>query len=162
MPAIFVVTNIFFIHSLDNLIKFSNGEYLYKKYNDNDLKKYVEDKYKGFVAPYLIIAFILIGELIFCVIGLFHPIWVITIIIIFYDLFIFLYRKIKPLKISTIIKRASLGNFQSSNIKFQRILKLNELKVVKTNGWTLYIFPIVKIILWISIIVLQYNYNYFV
>jgi len=66
-----------------------------------------------------------------------------------------------PLKTSTIIKRASLGDFQSTNIKFQRLLKLNELKTVKTYDWYLYIFPVVKIVLWISIIVLQYNFNYF-
>ena len=61
--------------------------------------------------------------------------------------------------IEKIIKRAKLEDFEATDIKLSRLLKLNEIKNIKTNNWLLYIYPVVKILAFMAIIILHYHFN---
>jgi hypothetical protein len=67
--------------------------------------------------------------------------------------------KIKSQTIEKTVKLANLKNFDKSDIKFQRLLKLNELKGNKTYNYIGYIYSTIRIAIFVAIIVLHYNYK---
>lgn len=160
IPSVFLFTNLIFIYNLDKIIKYSNCLYLYEKYKDIDLSEYLYTKYKDYKSFYLFLLIAGFFELIYFIVGLFYSFWFFSIFILGCMVFISLYSKIKKNDIRKIVKSANLEDFESKNIKFQRILKINELdERIKTNNWVAYILPTIKIIIYILIIVLHYNYN---
>lgn len=162
IPAIFIFLEILLIVSLDNLIRYGNIKFLYEKYKNSDLKEYVNKHFHGIGAINSIFALNLIGELIYFIVALFYSIWFISVIYFVQFFIIQIVAKLKKdISIEKRIKLAQLKGFNTSDEKFSRLLKLNELKSseIKIYQWTMYIYPILRIIIFASIIILHYNYN---
>jgi hypothetical protein len=157
IAAVFILIEILFFYNLDKIIQYSNILYLVKKYKDEDLIKYLKEKFKDFNNIITFFGIFMFLEYVYFIIALFYPFW-------FFSVLFFIYTignhfKNKKVDISKVIKRAKLEDFKSSDVKFERMLKMNELENIKINEWTKYIIVILKIIMFISIIVLHYNYK---
>lgn len=161
IPAFFIFVEIFYILSIDTLVSYGNTKFLFEKYKDESLKKYIQLKYSGAETINNILGVLLLGEMIYFVIGFFYSIWMISASFVFVFLVSLIYSKLKKeVPIKKRIKLAKLKGFKSTDIQFSRLLKLNNLKdEIKTNEWMTYISPVIKIIIFISIIVLHYNYK---
>lgn len=164
IPAFFIFVEIFLILSVDKLSSYGNAKFLFDKYKDENLKKYIQLNYHGIDVMTNIFGFLLLGELIYFIIGFFYPmIWMFSALIIFVFLISTIFSKMKKeVPIEKRIKLAKLKGFETTDIQFSRLLKLNQLKdnEIKTNEWIKYIFPLFRIIIFISIIVLHYNFSF--
>lgn len=160
LPVIFIFFEFILIGQMSKMIEYTSLSFLYKKYKDDDLWKYINLNYKDFAKSYIFFGIILLIEIIYLIVGLFHSIWFISIIVLSHDLLVLVIKQLKPTSIEKLIKRAKLEDFNSTNVKFQRYLKITQLNNnIKTHNWLLFIFPIIKIMLFASIIILHYNYN---
>lgn len=160
IPAFFIFIEFIMILSLDNLVRYSNIKFLYEKYKNDALRDYANKHFNGIGIVNSIFALILIGEMIYFIIALFYPIWIIAVIYFTQFLLLQIISKIKKdTSIEKRIKLAQLKGFETKDEKFSRLLKLNELKNVKTHQWTMYIYPLIRIIIFASIIILHYNYK---
>lgn len=161
IPAIFIVIELIYIGSLPKVISLSNIALLSKKYKSDDLDKYIEKKYNGFSKLMLVSVLFILFETVYFIVGLFYSIWMFSIVFILFLLFstvISTSRK-KEKDLGKIVKRANLEDFETSDIKLSRALKMNEIKNVKTNDWTLYIYPIIKVLAFLAIIILHYHFQ---
>jgi hypothetical protein len=162
LPVFFIIAELVFINLLDKMISYSNANVLFVKYGDEKLDEYLKTKYSAIKGVTLFVAIFLTLEFIYFFVGLFSKIWMISVVYIAFDIFATIKLKlVKNTPIEKTIKRAKLVDFESSDIKFQRVLKLNELKAneIKTRDWINYIYPTIKIFAFIAIIVLHYQYN---
>ena len=162
IPAFFIFLEIILILSLDNLVRYGNIKFLYEKYKNSELKEYANLHFHGIAIVNSIFAITLIGEIIYFIVALFYPIWIISVVFLLHFLFLQIRAKLKKdISIEKRIKLAKLKGFETKDEKFSRLLKLNELKnsEIKTNQWMMYIYPVVRIIIFGSIIILHYNYN---
>ena len=132
----------------------------------NPLKSYIKSEFKGTEASITIMMIVIMLEYIYFIIGIFYSIWMISVFFIFTSILSLIISKLKKpdsdeIKTMKLVKSAKLSNFETSDIKFQRFLKLNELnnKDVKTNIWITYLYSFVKIITFLSIIILHYHYK---
>ena len=108
---------------------------------------------------YVILAPIFALEFIYFIVGLFYPFWFLSIIFIMYIIadVIFISKKGS---IEEIIKRSKLKGFETTNIRFERLLKLNELGGnIKVREWTLYIPPIIRTLVFVLLIVVHFNFS---
>jgi hypothetical protein len=109
-----------------------------------------------------IIAIGLLAEFVYFIFGFFYPIWIFSAIFFVQFLITTIISKLngEP-SVEKRIKLAKLKGFETSDIKFDRLLKLNEIKKaeIKTYDFIKYIYPIIRIIIFASIIVLHYNYK---
>ena len=160
IPGIFIAFYILFMNSFDKYVEYTNAKLLSEKFKDKDLLYYISTKYKDYNKVLIVIIFFILFELAYFISGLFTPIWIFSTAYIIYTIISQISSKIKKEKpIEKIIQKARLKDFKSSDIKFQRLLKLNEFKKTKINRWTIYIYPIVKIIVFMLIIILHYHYK---
>lgn len=162
IPAIFIFFELIYINYLDSMIRYLNCKILNEKFDDYNLKRYIDNEFSSQEKIFAAIGFILFFQLIYFIVALFYPFWFISTTFIFLSLISTVKNKIKKdVPIEKTIKLARLKNFESENVKFERLLKLNELnqKDIKTYSWIGYIYPIIKIIVFIAIIVLHYNYK---
>jgi len=164
LPGLFIVMEILLISYLDTLVRYTNVDFLYKKYKDEELKKYMKTEFPGAIGIGAVFAIYLIGVCVYFIVGLFYPfIWYVSVVLISFSIFEMIRSKIikKEIPIEKRIKLARLNNFETSDIKFERALKLNELKhsEIKINEWKKYISPIIRIIIFLSIIILHYHFN---
>jgi len=159
LPAIFIFVEILYIYHVSDLISYVNATILYKKYKDENLESYIKNKYKDSIVTYFIIGGLIALEVIYFIIGLFFPFWILSIIFICYFIILILMTKFERVSTAKMIKLANLKNFSTSNIKFDRLLKLNEIKKsdIKIHNLKTYSYPIFKIIFFITIIVTHYN-----
>lgn len=163
IPAIFIFFEIIIIYLTNDISKYDSLIKLQDKYNDKDLSKYISVNYKSWsferVTDIIFIVYIL--EFIYFIVGLFFSYWIISIV---YILGIILFNIYNDLygddSVETLIKMSKLKNFKSSNVQFDRLLKLNELnKDFKITEWTKYIVPTLKLSVFLLIITLHYNIN---
>lgn len=163
IPAFFILFEIVFINYLDTMIRSANAMFLAKKYNDVDLVKYIKKEFKDVEKYSGILGVFLVFEFIYFAVGFFYPFWFLSVIFIFITSISIIRSKIikKSPEIEKIIKLANLRDFVSSDVKFNRLLKLNELNTndIKTKEWHIYLYSVLKMIAFISIIVLHYNYH---
>jgi len=162
IPAIFIVFELLFLNYLDQILRYSNAIILSKKYKDKKLEEYIKIEHKDFDKILIVIGVFLLAEFIYFIVGLFYPIWILSVLFICYSIFMNIYSKFrKSSSVEQMIKLAKLKNFESSDVKFERLLKLSELKQdqVKTRTWIGYIVPVIKIFIFISIILFHYNFK---
>jgi hypothetical protein len=161
IPAIFIFLEFVFIMSLDSMVKNINAKIIYERYKDPNLAKYIKENYKGTEILSAILAICYIGQIAYFIVGLFKPIWMISIVYILYLTISTIVDKVRKTPIEKTIKRAKLKGFEASDVKLDRLLKLNELKgsEIKTYEWMNYIYPLIRIIVFIGIIVLHYNFK---
>lgn len=162
IPAIFIFIEIIYILTMDKLLVYGSAKNLADKYKDTNLKIYIENKYPNGDKVTAFFGFFLLLELIYFIVGLFFSLWMISVFIIFSYILNSLYHKIKKEQsIEKTIKLAKLEGFESSSVKFDRLLKLNEINTseIKTNEWRMYIYPLIRIIAFTLIIVLHYNFK---
>ena len=162
LPAIFIIIELIYINVIDMMSRFGNSNILLKKYKDEELKSYIKKEYDGMEKMSMFIGFFLLFEFIYFIVGFFYPFWMVSAVFIGLSIIATIISKIKGKNsIEKTIKLAHLNGFTSSDVKFDRLLKLNELKrdEIKTSEWALYISPIIKIVVFIAIIVLHYNYK---
>jgi hypothetical protein len=159
IPAILIFVELLVIFHVEKLISYTNLLALYKKYKDDDLASYITKEHKDTSFIYAVIGVLLILELIYFIIGLFFPFWLVSVIFLFYFIVNLLIEKLKTTSTSKIIKLANLKNFSTSDIKFDRILKLNEIndKDIRLHKINIYLYPILKIIAFATIIIMHYN-----
>ncbi len=165
IPIIFIIFELIFIHVFDKIRRLEACNFLYNKFNDNNkyLESYIKNEFSGMENIKVFISLFFLFEFIYFFIGFFYPfIWIASTYII---LTIF-YKSIIPKKEVDIKKYIQIANLKikSEDMKFSRLLKLNELKQEKTNFWNKlfyvgYIDSLIRIIIFISIIVLHYNFN---
>jgi uncharacterized ion transporter superfamily protein YfcC len=162
IPAFFIFFEIIFFLSVDTIVRYDNIKILYQKYKNSELKNYSEKHFHGINVINSILAIGILAEFAYFIFGFFYPIWIISAIYFAQFLITTIISKLsgEP-SIEKRIKLAKLKDFETSDIKFDRLLKLNELKSseIKTHDWVKYIYPIIRIIIFASIIVLHYNYK---
>jgi len=163
MPVIFILLEIITIYSIDEIIKYSNCQILYKKFKDIKLETYIKEKYGATEKLLLFISLGYLAQFIYFLVGLFYiGLFFISTVYIFCSLINMMYIKFKPkVPIEKTIKKAKLEDFHSDDIKFERLLKINELnsKKIKNYDYSAYIISTIKILAFIAIIVLHYHYN---
>jgi hypothetical protein len=162
LPVLFIIGELIFLNYIDQFVAYINANKLLVKYKDEKLEKYLKSKYVGIVGIAVFISIFLIAEFIYFIVGIFHPIWVISVVYLGIYVLTTVISKINgEQSIEKTVKKAKLIDFESSDIKLQRVLKLNELKSneVKTRDWINYIYPIIKIIVFTAIVVLHYQYK---
>ena len=162
IPAFFIFFEIIFFLSVDNIVRYNNIKSLYLKYKDSELKTYIEKNFHGINVTNSLLALVLLAEMVYFIFGFFYPIWIISAIYFGQFLITSIVSKINgDPSIEKQIKLAKLKGFETKDTQFSRMLKLNELKnsEIKTYGWVKYIYPIVRIILFATIIILHYNYK---
>ena len=162
IPAFFIFFEIIFFLSVDNIVRYNNIKSLYVKYKDSALKNYIEKNFYGINVINSLLAIGLLSEMVYFIFGFFYPIWIISAIYCGQFLITSIVSKINgDPSIEKQIKLAKLKGFETEDTKFSRMLKLNELKSseIKTYGCVKYIYPIVRIIIFATIIILHYNYK---
>lgn len=162
IPAIFIFLELILLTNLDKLIRFESCVTLLKKYDDNNLKYYIEKEFNKMDKVLILFTVIMLLELVYFMVGFFYPIWFISTLIITYTIGYTIYSKFRtPVPIEGTIKLARLNGFVASDVKFDRLLKISELKKseVKTKEWIGYVYSGVKIFIFIGIIYFHYNYN---
>lgn len=158
LPAIFIFVEILFLFYVDKMISYTSSLSLYKKYKDESLKEYITEEYKPSLAFYGFVGIFLVLELVYFLVGLFYPIYIISIVFILYYILNIFIDKFKIPSTEKLIKLANLKNFVASDIKFDRMLKLNSIKQGENLIWykvRVYAFPILKIIAFIGIILMR-------
>lgn len=159
IPAIFVVLDFISLLLFSDLSRGYNSMFLADKYNNKELEKYVTSNHplqREIILGLIILLFL---EFVYFVICLFYPLWIISIISISIGVIYGIITITRKKPIDEIIRKAKLNNFQTSDVKFDRLLKLNELNDTKRR----YKFPIIyilislKMFVFISIIVFHYN-----
>lgn len=163
LPAIFIVFEIIYIYNIDTLMFMAGSQSILKKYKSEDLKKYVESRSKDVVMNALLVFVLVIGEFIYFIFGLFGNIWIYSVVFILFIVIGKLLSKIinKEQTIEESIKMAGLEDFESNDVKLNRVLKLQELNGVdiKIHKWKYIIVPIIKILAFLSIIILHYHFK---
>ena len=162
IPAFFIFTEIVFILSVDKLVTYGNAKFLLDKYKDESLKRYIQSTYHGIDVITNIFGFIFLAQLLYFIVGFFYPIWMFSALFIFIFLINTIHSKLKKeIPIEKRIKLAKLKGFETTDTQFSRLLKLNELKnsKIKTNEWIIYLIPLFRIIVFMSIIILHYNFS---
>ena len=163
IPAFFILFELVFINYLDKMIRSANATFLLNKYKDEDLAKYIKTNFPDIETKSGIIGIFLVLEFIYFIVGFFYPFWFISVVFVTITAITTIKSKInkKAPDIEKIIKIANLRDFVSSDIKMNRLLKLNELNSnnIKTKEWHVYMYASLKIIAFILIIVLHYNYH---
>ena len=164
LPAIFILLELLFIAKLDDILRYLNIKILQKKYPDEDFEAYIREEFEPKfekIVGFFGLAFV--GGYIYFIVGLFYPIWMVSILFFICEFIKSSIPKFQTKSIERTIKLAKLNGFESSDVKFQRLLKLNELNNsnIKTYKWLAYIFPLIKLIIFGLIIVLHYNFNFF-
>lgn len=159
IPAILIFIELLVIFHIERLISYTNLILLYKKYKNEDLELYITTEHKDTPSIYIVIGILLILELIYFIIGLFFPFWIVSVVFLCYFIYNTLTEKLIPTPTSKIIKLANLKNFSTSDIKFDRLLKLNEIndKDIRLQKINIYLYPILKIIAFATIIIMHYN-----
>lgn len=160
LPAIFILTELTYLSLLSKLLSYFNASLLYQKYSDESLAIYIKEKYFGYDKITLVLVFIIIFQSVYFLVGLFHSIWLFSLVFFLFQIISIIKSNLsKKATIEKIIKRAKLEDFEATDIKLSRLLKLNEIKNIKTNNWLLYIYPVVKILAFMAIIILHYHFN---
>jgi len=159
IPAIFILVEMLYIYYVDKLISYANATALYKKYKDENLASYIKNMHEDSIILYFIIGIFLFLEVIYFIIGLFFPFWLISAIFLGCYIILIIIYKFENVSTSKIIKLANLKNFTTTDIKFDRLLKLNEIKQNDKKIYKLknYLFSIIKIITFAAIIITHYN-----
>lgn len=158
IPAIFIIFDFISLLLFGDINKGYNSNQLLCKYNDKELERYISRNYP--IQDEMVMGFsvLLFFELIYFVVCLFYSFWFISIIVIITGLIYGITVVIKKEPIEKIIKRSKLNNFHSSDIKFDRLLKLNELNDTNDFGILLdYILMSLKMLVFMLIIVFHYN-----
>jgi hypothetical protein len=159
LPAIFIFIEMLFIYHVDKLISYVNSLALYKKYKDKELLSYIEKEHKNSLIIYQTIGILLLLEVVYFIIGLFFTFWIVSIVFLFYFIILLLMDKFQSISNAKMIKLANLKNFTTSDIKFERFLKLNTINQsdMLIHKLKTYSYPLLKIIAFISIIIIHYN-----
>lgn len=159
IPAILIFVELLIIFHVEKLISYTNLILLNKKYENEDLESYITKEHKDTPFIYIVIGILLILELIYFIIGLFFPFWIVSVVFLCYFIYNVLTERLIPTPTSKIIKLANLKNFSTSDIKFDRLLKLNEIndKDIRLHKINIYLYPILKIIAFSTIIITHYN-----
>jgi len=160
IPAFFIVLDFISLLLFSYLSKCYNTEILVDKYDDKELNSYFGRNSFAQVELNLAFTILLFCEFVYFVICLFYPFWVISVIVIAVGaIYGILTINIKN-PIEKVIKKAKLKNFHSSDLKFDRLLKLNELNDVKIYKISpVHILISLKIIIFASIIIYYCNIN---
>ena len=162
IPAFFIFFEIILFLSVDNIVRYSNIKSLYQKYKDSALKIYSEKHFHGMNIINNILGIVLLAEMVYFIYGFFYPIWILSAIFFGQFLITTIISKLNgDPSVEKQIKLAKLKGFETSDIKLDRLLKLNEIKKseIKTYDFIKYIYPIIRIIIFASIIILHYNYK---
>lgn len=165
IPAIFIIVQLSYLNFSDKLIRYTYARFLYDKFKDNDLRLYISNEFKDIEKITNFFGIFILLEFIYFIVAFFYPFWLLSTIYIFFIIIVNIFSKLKKKdedkEIEKAINYAKLKNFKSSNIKFERLLKLNELKTNKKSfaHWRMYILIFIKIFTFISIIVLHYHYK---
>ena len=162
IPGFLIFFEIIFFLSVDNIVRYNNIKTLYQKYKVSELKDYIEKHFNGINIINSLLAIGLLAEIVYFIFGFFYPIWIISAIFFGQFLITSIVSKVNggP-SVEKQIKLAKLKGFETKDIQFSRLLKLNELKnsEIKTYDWLKYIYPVMRIILLASIIILHFNYK---
>jgi len=163
IPAILIIVELFYINYISTILSYNNVNILAKKYNSNDLERYIENKYGKIGKTSFILGIFIIFEFVYLIVGLFEPIWMVSLVFILYTVIVSVIEKLSKQKnIEKIIKLANIeSDFETDNIKLTRVLKLNEIKSRKDmpNNWHYYILPVTKILAFLAIIILHYHFG---
>lgn len=159
IPIIFIFCELIYISNLDSITRYSNCNILLNKFKDRNLQTYIKNEFKSISIVFIFIGIYLFSEVIYFLVGFFYPLWIMSSIFFIYYIVATIINKIKSQTIEKTVKLANLKNFDSSDIKFQRLLKLNELKGNKTYNYIGYIYSTIRIAIFVAIIVLHYNYK---
>lgn len=162
IPAFLIFFEIIFFLSVDQIVRYNNIKSLYQKYKDSALKNYIEKTFHGINIVNTFLALGMLGEMVYFIFGFFHPIWIIS--VIYFSQFLItsvISRLNGDPSVEKQIKLAKLKGFETEDTKFSRMLKLNELKSseIKTHDWVKYLYPILRMIMLASIIILHYNFK---
>jgi hypothetical protein len=162
LPIIFIIAELFYLSTLRKVLEYGSCSVLYSKYKDEKLKKYIDEKYSGFNISIMIYSIIIIFQLVYFIVGIFQPIWIYsTFFIVFLITNYIITQNSKNTSIEKAVKNANLEDFETDNIKFDRFLKMNKIKMSKSknNTWYYYIYPTMKILAYLSIIILHYHFG---
>ena len=159
IPAIFILVEMLYLFYIDKMISYVNATALYKKYKDDNLVSYIKNIHNDSMFIYFTIGIFIFLEVIYFIIGLFFPFWFVSIVFLCYYIILILMDKFESPSTSKMIKLANLKNFSTTDIKFDRLLKLNEInqRDVKIHKLKIYSYPILKIIIFAIIIITHYN-----
>lgn len=161
MAIVFLAFEMYYILTLDTLIKYSNASELSKKFDNKDLNIYIEKKYFKYNYIVAIIIIFISLEFIYFMVGLSKPIINFSIIYIGLTFITFITNKIfsKYNTVEKMIKKANLTDFKTDDIKFQRLLKIKELKKNKYFTLKEYLIPTIKFLIFLTIILMHYKFG---
>lgn len=160
IPIIFIIMNFLYITQYKEITRMLCAKKLYEKYKDYKIQEYIDSEFEFHNKLFNIISVFFIFEFIYFMVAFFYPIWIYSAV---YIALVIIISTKKELSLEKIIKLAKLNGFQASDVKLARMLKISELenKDVKVNIWLNYLLIGLKIMAFISIIVLHYNYKIF-
>lgn len=161
IPIVFIVYELFYISTVKSLVKYTSITELVKKYDNRELKDYVEKNYVGYGVVAVVILVFIFLEFIYFMVGLTKPIMDFSLVYIGVIILSSLLNIIikKRDSIEKTIKRANLTNFTTTDIKFQRLLKMNELKPTKVYHWREYMFTFIKLAIFLTIVIMHYKFE---
>jgi hypothetical protein len=136
LPIIFIIAELFYLSTLRKVLEYGSCSVLY--------------------------SIIIIFQLVYFIVGIFQPIWIYsTFFIVFLITNYIITQNSKNTSIEKAVKNANLEDFETDNIKFDRFLKMNKIKMSKSknNTWYYYIYPTMKILAYLSIIILHYHFG---
>jgi len=161
IPIVFIVFEIIYISMTSELMKFSSATTLNTKYKNHDLTSYIKNKYLGYGWISLFIVSVMFLEFIYFVIGLTKPIFYFSLV---YLLYIIVANVVNQLikkrlnSISRLVKLSELDDFETDDVKFQRMLKINELEGgVKVYRWMWFMPPLFKLGIFVAIVLMHYK-----